>query len=127
MEGTRKRHRCNTFCAVAAAYLVVADEAYGRSIPSAFLDKIASEFNLKYAEKAVGAKESSLNSSFGYVPLWLHVCIRLQGHVDAAPAWRWDAVENRTSWLTEYSLTWRCTASGADDTHPYGSRKETVG
>lgn len=46
-------------------YLVVADEAYGRSIPSAFLDKIASEFNLKYAEKAVGAKEGSLNSSFG--------------------------------------------------------------
>lgn len=83
-EARRKRHRCNTSCAVAAAYLVVADEAYGRSIPSAFLDKIASEFNLKYAEKAVGAKEGSLNSSFGYVPLWLRGCTGLQGPVKAS-------------------------------------------
>ncbi|EFJ40035.1 hypothetical protein VOLCADRAFT_78158 [Volvox carteri f. nagariensis] len=46
-------------------YLVVADEAYGRAIPSAFLDKMASEFNIKYADKAQGAKEGALNSSFG--------------------------------------------------------------
>ncbi|GFR41756.1 hypothetical protein Agub_g2512 [Astrephomene gubernaculifera] len=46
-------------------YLVVADEAYGRAIPSAFLDKMASEFGMKYADKAQGAKEGSLNSSFG--------------------------------------------------------------
>lgn len=48
-----------------AAYLVVADEAYGRAIPSAFLDKMASEFSLKYGDKAQGAKEGALNSSFG--------------------------------------------------------------
>ncbi len=54
-----------------AAYLVVADEAYGRAIPSAFLDKMASEFSAKYADKAQGAKEGALNSSFGWVLLSL--------------------------------------------------------
>ena len=47
------------------AYLVVADEAYGRAIPSAFLDKMASEFAMKFADKAAGAKEGGLNGSFG--------------------------------------------------------------
>ncbi|KAG2488537.1 hypothetical protein HYH03_012856 [Edaphochlamys debaryana] len=49
-------------------YLVVADEAYGRAIPSAFLDKMASEFTMKFAEKVQvpgAAKEGALNSSFG--------------------------------------------------------------
>jgi hypothetical protein len=46
---------------------VVADEAYGRAIPSAFLDKLATEFTSKYPDKAAGAKEASLNSSFGCV------------------------------------------------------------
>ncbi|KAG2425091.1 hypothetical protein HXX76_014000 [Chlamydomonas incerta] len=46
-------------------YLVVADEAYGRAIPSAFLDKMASEFAMKFADKAAGAKEGGLNGSFG--------------------------------------------------------------
>ncbi len=49
-----------------AAYLVVADEAYGRAIPSAFLDRMAQEFSAKYVEKVQqGAKEGSLNSSYG--------------------------------------------------------------
>lgn len=46
-------------------YLVVADEAYGRAIPSAFLDKMATEFTAKYGEKALTAKEGSLSGSFG--------------------------------------------------------------
>lgn len=50
-----------------AAYLVVADEAYGRAIPSAFLDKMAAEFTAKYADKAPTAKEGSLTQSFGWV------------------------------------------------------------
>lgn len=48
-----------------AAYLVVADEAYGRAIPSAFLDKMAAEFTAKYADKAAQAKEFSLSPSYG--------------------------------------------------------------
>lgn len=48
-----------------AVYLVVADEAYGRAIPSAFLDKMAAEFTAKYGDKAAGAKEGSLSSTFG--------------------------------------------------------------
>lgn len=48
-----------------AAYLVVADEAYGRAIPSAFLDKMAAEFTSKYMDKAPTAKEGGLTTSFG--------------------------------------------------------------
>jgi hypothetical protein len=53
-----------------AAYLVVADEAYGRAIPSAFLDKMAAEFSAKYADKAAGAKEGGLTSTYGCVCDW---------------------------------------------------------
>lgn len=54
-----------SLCCTLAAYLVVADEAYGRAIPSAFLDKMASEFTSKYADKGQQAKEGGLTSSFG--------------------------------------------------------------
>ena len=47
------------------AYLVVADEAYGRAIPTAFLDKMSDEFAAKYGEKGQQAKEGSLTGSFG--------------------------------------------------------------
>lgn len=46
-------------------YLVVADEAYGRAIPTAFLDKMAVEWTAKHAEKAGGAKEGQFNGTFG--------------------------------------------------------------
>ncbi|GIL86019.1 hypothetical protein Vretifemale_14295 [Volvox reticuliferus] len=58
-------HTFNFLNRAGFTYLVVADEAYGRAIPSAFLDKMASEFSMKYADKAQGAKEGALNSSFG--------------------------------------------------------------
>lgn len=50
-----------------AAYLVVADEGYGRAIPAAFLDKMATDFTSKFADKGAGAKEGGLNGTFGCV------------------------------------------------------------
>lgn len=46
-------------------YLVVADEVFGRAVPTALLDKIAAEWSAKYADRASGAKEGEFNSSFG--------------------------------------------------------------
>lgn len=48
-----------------AAFLTVADEAYGRAIPSEFLNRIYTEFAGKYEDKANVAKEGGLNSSLG--------------------------------------------------------------
>ncbi|KAF8061299.1 VAMP726 [Scenedesmus sp. PABB004] len=45
-------------------YVVVSDEAAGRTIPSAFLDRVKGEFFAKYAEKGSAVKELGL-SSFG--------------------------------------------------------------
>lgn len=56
---------CRTCCLHHAAYLVVADEAYGRAIPAAFLDKMAVEWTAKHAEKAGDAKEGQFNGTFG--------------------------------------------------------------
>ena len=47
------------------AYLVVADEAYGRQIPFAFLERVRDEFEEKYAEKARTAPALSLDRTFG--------------------------------------------------------------
>jgi hypothetical protein len=44
--------------------VVVTDEAAGRTIPNAFLDKVKEEFLNKYAEKGKTVKELGL-SSFG--------------------------------------------------------------
>lgn len=48
-----------------AAYLVVADEEYGRQIPFAFLERVRDEFSAKYAEKGKTAGPNSLSKSFG--------------------------------------------------------------
>lgn len=47
-----------------AAYLVVADEAYGRQIPYAFLERMKDEFQQGWAEQSVAASAHGLNSSF---------------------------------------------------------------
>lgn len=47
-----------------AGYVVVTDEATGRTIPNAFLDKIKEEFVTKYADKGRAVKELGL-SNFG--------------------------------------------------------------
>ena len=52
---------------VNAAFLVVADEAFGRQIPFAYLDKIKEEFQHKYAERARTALAHSLDKTFGWV------------------------------------------------------------
>lgn len=48
-----------------AAYLVVADEAYGREIPFGFLERVRDEFESVYAANARTAAANSLDSSFG--------------------------------------------------------------
>ncbi|WIA34390.1 hypothetical protein OEZ86_012726 [Tetradesmus obliquus] len=45
-------------------YVVVTDEAAGRTIPNAFLDRVKDDFFTKYAEKGKAVKEMGL-SSFG--------------------------------------------------------------
>lgn len=65
-----------------AAYLVVADEAYGRQVPFAFLDRVKEEFEEKYAEKGRLAPAHSLDRTFG--------CVRggARGGGGGAHAWR---------------------------------------
>lgn len=53
-----------------AGYVVVTNEATGRTIPNAFLDKVKEEFVLKYADKGKAVQELGL-SSFGCVVLCL--------------------------------------------------------
>ncbi len=48
-----------------AAYLVVADEAYGRQIPFAFLERVRDEFEEKFADKGLTALAHSLDRTFG--------------------------------------------------------------
>jgi len=44
-----------------ADFVVVTDEAAGRTIPTAFLDKVKHDFLEKYAEKGKQAKEMGLS------------------------------------------------------------------
>jgi vesicle-associated membrane protein 72 len=46
-------------------YVAVADEATGRVVPMAFLDKMKGEFMPKYGEKGKTAAAASLSNSFG--------------------------------------------------------------
>lgn len=46
-------------------FIVVTDEASGRTVPMAVLDRIKAEFGTKYLEKGRVAKEFGLNGSFG--------------------------------------------------------------
>jgi hypothetical protein len=45
-----------------AGYVVVTDEATGRTIPNAFLDKVKEEFLAKYADKAKTVQELGLSN-----------------------------------------------------------------
>ena len=56
----RAHHEC-----MPAAYLVVADEAYGRQIPFAFLERVRDEFEEKFAEKGQTSPAHSLDRTFG--------------------------------------------------------------
>ncbi|KAG2452182.1 hypothetical protein HYH02_003213 [Chlamydomonas schloesseri] len=59
------RHTFNFLVANGFTYLVVADEAYGRQIPFAFLERVRDEFEEKYAEKARTAAALSMDRTFG--------------------------------------------------------------
>eukprot|EP00882_Tetradesmus_deserticola_P005130 GHRQ01005403.1.p1 GENE.GHRQ01005403.1~~GHRQ01005403.1.p1 ORF type:complete len:271 (+),score=123.77 GHRQ01005403.1:462-1274(+) len=48
-------------------YLAVADEAYGRQIPFAFLERVADAFTEKFGEKGRTAAEGGLHASFSPV------------------------------------------------------------
>lgn len=43
----------------------MADDGYGRAIPSEFLNRMHAEFTAKYTEKGASAVEGGLNSTFG--------------------------------------------------------------
>lgn len=59
------KHPSHPLCS-AAGYVVVTDEATGRTIPNVFLDKVKEEFITKYAEKGKTVQELGL-SNFGCV------------------------------------------------------------
>ena len=44
---------------------MVADEAYGRQIPFAFLERVRGEWFEKWADKGAGAPAHSLDRTFG--------------------------------------------------------------
>ena len=48
-------------------FLVVADDAYGRAIPFAFVERVRDEWFAKWADKGASASAHSLDKSFGYV------------------------------------------------------------
>lgn len=48
-----------------AAFLVVADEGYGRQVPFAFLEKVREEFQQKFADKGRTSPAHSLDKVFG--------------------------------------------------------------
>ncbi len=52
-------------CSSLAAFLVVADEGYGRQVPFAFLEKVKEEFQQKYADKGRTSPAHSLDKVFG--------------------------------------------------------------
>ena len=49
-----------------AAFLVVADEQFGRQIPFAFLERVRAEFQEKFADKGRTATAHSLDNSVGW-------------------------------------------------------------
>lgn len=58
-----------------AAFLVVADEQFGRQIPFAFLEKVREEWQQKWAEKGPAAAAHSLDKSFGpRLKYWMEYC-----------------------------------------------------
>ena len=79
-------HTSTDATACAAAFLVVADEAYGRQIPFAFLERVRAEFQEKFAERAHSATAHSLDKAVGWVclsrprslgtPLVAQACVR---------------------------------------------------
>lgn len=67
------RHTFNFLVHDAFTYLVVADEAYGRQIPFAFLERVRDEFEEKFADMGRISPAHSLDRTFG---------VRLKSHME---------------------------------------------
>ncbi|EFJ39880.1 hypothetical protein VOLCADRAFT_70298 [Volvox carteri f. nagariensis] len=59
------RHTFNFLVHNGYTFCVVADEAYGRQIPFAFLERVRDEFESRYADKARTAAAHSMDRTFG--------------------------------------------------------------
>lgn len=59
------KHTFNFLVSDGYTFLVVADEAYGRQIPFAYLERVRDEFKTSYGEKGKTATAHSLDRSFG--------------------------------------------------------------
>lgn len=56
-------------------FLIVADEAFGRQIPFAFLERVRDEWFSKWADKGAAATAHSLDKSFGgRLRHWMEYC-----------------------------------------------------
>lgn len=56
-------------------FLAVADDAYGRAIPFAFVEKVRDEWFAKWADKGASASAHSLDKSFGArLKYWMEYC-----------------------------------------------------
>lgn len=60
---------------IPAAFMVVADEQFGRQIPFAFLERVREEWASKWAEKGPSAVAHSLDKLFGpRLKHWMEYC-----------------------------------------------------
>uniref|UniRef100_A0A1D2A6W9 Vesicle-associated membrane protein 726 n=1 Tax=Auxenochlorella protothecoides TaxID=3075 RepID=A0A1D2A6W9_AUXPR len=68
-------HTFNYLSANGYTFLVVADDAFGRQIPFAFLEKVKEEWFQKWADKGAAAFAHSLDKSFGpRLKYWMDYC-----------------------------------------------------
>ncbi len=61
-----------TFVSNAAAFLTVADDAFGRAVPFAFLERVRDEWMQGFAEKGRTAGAHSMDRTFGCVSDFVH-------------------------------------------------------
>lgn len=59
------KHTFNFLVSDGYTFLVVADEAYGRQIPFAYLERVRDEFKAQFGEKGRTANAHTLDRSFG--------------------------------------------------------------
>lgn len=65
MTITCDKHTFNFLRKDGFTFLVVADEAYGRQIPFAFLERVSEDFMASHATRAKAAAPHSLDRTFG--------------------------------------------------------------
>lgn len=66
---------CPPLLCCPAAFMVVADEQFGRQIPFAFLERVREEWQQKWADKGETAAAHALDKSFGpRLKHWMEYC-----------------------------------------------------